>query len=571
MTKRKLESTERFKVCMFVFNNFTHDARVFKEASTLAEMDRVEVRVVAMQDARTLAVERRNGFDIVRVALFPLHMRMMSWLRPGAKQSPGTTPGPAVVLEPVNPPVTWPAYQAEVPEGSLVDLVQPGDCGQAPETSAAAVLIESRDSSHDNTLPLDPRQVPDACGHVQLEDALEEVDQVHCRGQATAIMARNDNLVRFILVRLYILAKFLYCKVKRLILVSIRKVKRLILVFQRAPRTILHKAIKIGLMPMHRLLSFWDYYIKAYKLVSQSPADAYHAHDLNTLPVAWYAARKHKARLVYDSHELYVERNRKNPHGRTGKFLLKCIERFLIRRCDAVITVNQSIAQELARRYKILMPTVLMNTPAKSAIRQDSNPDRLRSAVGIDAQYKILLYCGSFTFNRGLENLIQSLVHLTDCHLVMMGYGTADYKAELAGVAQACGVAGRLSFFGPVPSDEVPQYAAGADLGVAPIENVCLSYYFCSPNKVFEYIAAGIPVIASDFPELRKVIDTFGIGATFNPDDPRDIARSAREILDNPSLRQEMKPKAAAAAEAFNWENESVKLRTLYQEFLTTQ
>jgi glycosyltransferase involved in cell wall biosynthesis len=570
MTKRKLESTERFKVCMFVFNNFTHDARVFKEASTLAEMDRVEVRVVAMQDARTLAVERRNGFDILRVALFPLHLRMMSWFRPAANQSPGAAPESATVMGHAGRPVTSPAHQTEVPEGSLVALVQPGDCGQAAETSAAAVPFDSGASSHDDTLPLDPHIVPDACGHVQSEDALEEVHPSHCRGQATAIMARNDNLARVIPIKFYILSNTLSYKVKRLILLSIRKVKRLILLILRAPRTILLKAIKIGLMPMHRLLSFWDYYIQAYILVSQSPADAYHAHDLNTLPVAWYAARKHKARLVYDSHELYVERNRKNPHGHVGKFFLKCIERFLIRRCDAVITVNESIAQELARRYKIPVPTVLMNTPAKSAIRQDSSPDRLRSAVGIDAQHKILLYCGSFTFNRGLEKLIQSLVHLTDCHLVMMGYGAADYKAELACVAQACGVAGRLSFFGPVPSDEVPQYAAGADLGVAPIENVCLSYYFCSPNKVFEYIAAGIPVIASDFPELRKVIDTFGIGATFNPDDPRDIARSARDILDNPSLRQEMKPKAAAAAEAFNWENESVKLRTLYQEFLTT-
>ena len=71
-------------------------------------------------------------------------------------------------------------------------------------------------------------------------------------------------------------------------------------------------------------------------------------------------------------------------------------------------------------------------------------------------------------------------------------------------------MASRLAFFGPVPSDQVTLYAASADLGIAPIENVCLSYYYCSPNKLFEYLLAGLPVIASDFPEMRHIIDKYG-------------------------------------------------------------
>lgn len=471
-----MSADERKRVCMFVFNSFTHDARVFKEAKTLAATGGLDVRVVGILDDRTSPEERRDGFHIIRIPLYPLTRRLLDWIAPLVKPSCGTQSSSI-------PAVRLPA-DAGPPDVSKKQ--GPGSSSGDAEPLAA----ESR-------RPVSPWRV----GH-------------HLR---------------------------------------------------RALRVL----IRLISMPTHRLLSFWDYYVKAYQRVCQNPADAYHAHDLNTLPVAYWAARRHKAKLVYDSHELYVERNRRNPHHRGGKYLLKAIERFLIRRADATITVNESIALELARRYDIPIPTVLMNTPSAS-IRRDFDIGRLRTALNIPQHQNVLLYCGSFTFNRGLEKLIQSLVYLPDCHLVMMGYGAPDYKSKLLGIAHQCEAAGRFSFFGPVPSDEVPSYAAGADLGVAPIENVCLSYYYCSPNKMFEYIAAGIPVIASDFPELRKVIDRFAIGATFNPDDPADIARAARRILDDPGLRQTMKDNTVGAAAAFNWENESQKLQALYKGLLSS-
>ena len=299
-------------------------------------------------------------------------------------------------------------------------------------------------------------------------------------------------------------------------------------------------------------------------MVSQEPANIYHAHDFNTLPVAFWASRKHGAKLIYDSHELYVDRNLLQPPTRIKKYLLKRLECYYIRRSSAVITVNEAIANELAKRYKVKVPNVVMNTPSKRKVAISLNGNPLRTAIGVGEEYKILLYCGIMTFNRGLDKVIKSMAYLPHHYLVFMGYGTEEYKNYLREIASEAKIEDRFSFFGPVPSEKVTTFAAGADLGVAPIENACLSYYYCSPNKVFEYISAGLPVIGSNFPELKRVIHTYEIGSTFDPSDPVDIARAAREVLEDREGWNRMKQNTIKAAKVFNWENESLKLLELY-------
>ncbi|NUO10108.1 MAG: glycosyltransferase [Candidatus Brocadia sp.] len=315
---------------------------------------------------------------------------------------------------------------------------------------------------------------------------------------------------------------------------------------------------------VHKLFSLMDYYLRCSR-IADNQADIYHAHDLNTLPVAWWVARRHGAKLVYDSHELYLEKNLLRLSNRIGKFLLAQAEAFLIRRTNAVITVNESIADELSRRYRIKTPTVVMNAPPRITRLINGNVNLLREALHIKPNYHLLLYTGLLTFNRGLEKMLESLTYLPDCYLVLMGYGTEAYKKRLWKVALRNGIESRVSFFGPVPPDEVIRYAAGADLGVAPIENSCLSYYYCSPNKVFEYINAGLAVIASDFPEMKRVIHQHNIGCTFNPSDPANIARAVRYIFEDAGRWRTMKQNTFAASQCYNWENESEKLLTLYR------
>jgi glycosyltransferase involved in cell wall biosynthesis len=319
------------------------------------------------------------------------------------------------------------------------------------------------------------------------------------------------------------------------------------------------------LITIHKLLSFVDFYFRSYSVAVRYSADIYHANDLNTLPVAWLVARRCSAKLVYDSHELYVEKNKLTSSNFIGKFLLSKVESFLIRRSDAVMTVNESIADELSQRYHIKTPAVVMNAPSRSNGIIKSDVNLLRDALGIKSDYYMLLYLGLLTFNRGIEKMIQSLEYLPKCHLVLMGYGTDWYKKQLRDLILKNGVESRVSFFGPVPPDEVIKYAAGADLGVVPIENACLSYYYCSPNKVFEYINAGLAVVASDFPELKRVINNHEIGCTFNPDEPRDMVRAVEYIFEDPERWRRMKQNTIAASNCYNWENESEKFLSLYK------
>jgi glycosyltransferase involved in cell wall biosynthesis len=330
-------------------------------------------------------------------------------------------------------------------------------------------------------------------------------------------------------------------------------------------RRSLHDLLKPLLMPWHRSLCYLDYWGRVQRRLRDEPIRIFHAHDLNTLPVAWWLGRRRGRRLLYDSHELYVDRNRIPPRSRFGKRFTRWIEGMLIRRVDAVVTVNESIARVLAERYRIARPAVVMNAPdARQAASLAAVPD-LRALCGVPADRTLLLYAGSLTFHRGLDKLIAALPLLPGCHLALMGPGAPAMLDELAGEAARHGVEGRVSFVPPVPSDQVSLVAAAADLGVAPIENVCSSYYLCSPNKLFEYLHAGLPVAASDFPELRRILDEHRCGRTFDPSDPSEIAACISRMLADPGGLARMRERAQRAAARYDWAIEEAKLLDEYR------
>lgn len=316
------------------------------------------------------------------------------------------------------------------------------------------------------------------------------------------------------------------------------------------------------LMPWHRSFSYLDFYRRAEELLRDDAFDVLHCHDLNTLPAS---RRLGRGRIVvYDSHELWVDRNRVPPRSWLGRRLTTWIEGRLLARVDHVFTVNDSIAEILSERYRIQTPTVVMNTPVAGATPPASTID-LRSICGIPPEQSLLLYTGGITFHRGLKNVIASLAELPECHFALMGPGRPDMIEELKEVATGFGVDDRVHFVEPVPSDQVAAAAASADVGIAAIENACLSYYLCSPNKLFEYLHAGLPVAASRFPELERVLETHDCGMTFEPSDPSSIARCVRDLLDDRARLREMAANAARAAGHFTWEKESAKLLDAYR------
>lgn len=315
-----------------------------------------------------------------------------------------------------------------------------------------------------------------------------------------------------------------------------------------------------------RAFGFLSFYSSCKEDIGGVRHDVYFAHDLNTLPIAYALSKNAGARLVYDSHELYTERNKEFPMPRLHRLSRRWVERWLIRKCDSVITVNESISGWLAQTYSIPKPHVIMNLPimGDDEAGAESGRDLYREAR-IPLDQKIVLYIGSLTFNRGLEKLIQAVASLEGVTLVLMGPHQDHQKQALSDLAGKQGLdSERFRIFGPVAKEEVVAYAQSAFVGVAPIQNACKSYYYCLPNKLFEYMSAGLPVIASDFPEMRKIVLGEKIGMVFDAESVSALRQSICMMLENDAMYQEMKARALIAAKTYAWEPEKAKFVQLF-------
>jgi len=276
-------------------------------------------------------------------------------------------------------------------------------------------------------------------------------------------------------------------------------------------------------------------------------ADVYASNNLDVLPAGVIASGRGGNRfLVYDAHELWTDMSAQTLRFRAFFYSL---ENTLIRKAHAVMTVNEFIALELARRYRIPTPEVVYNCPERFSI-----PVIPKRGARI-----IALYHGMLSSDRGLENLVLSSKYLErDVLLLMRGVGEIETRLrDLASHRENC------QFEDPVPQDEVIMKAAEADIGIIPYLPTYWNNYLCSPNKLFEYVQAGIPVVASDLPFLRKVILGEDIGLTFDPYDPKDIASTINKVTREQELTR-LKQNVRKAAEKWCWEKEEPKLLQIY-------
>ena len=301
-------------------------------------------------------------------------------------------------------------------------------------------------------------------------------------------------------------------------------------------------------------------------------ADVWHGHDLTGLPGAVKGRRLHGGRLVYDSHELFVESGSNARRPGWAKWLLRRLERSLSRRADALVTVNQTLADLLNRTYGFSRVVVLHNTPNRWNPPAVSD-DRLRTAAGIELGTPVALYHGGFSADRGLVPLAEAMLSpgLDGCHLVYMGSG--DLRERLVDLAAETRFGGRIHVLDAVPPDDLLAWVASADVGVMPNQPTTANERLSTPNKLFESLAAGIPVVTSDFPERRRIglDDPAGpLGAVCDPTDPLSIGAAIRSIVSlDPAAMADLRRRCLTAAhERWNWETESRRLVDLYADLM---
>lgn len=297
---------------------------------------------------------------------------------------------------------------------------------------------------------------------------------------------------------------------------------------------------------------------------------AFHCHDLDTALIGLAAARQVGSKCVCDFHEWYSEnvswnhwKQRWVPHPKIKRKIYQAAEALVMDRANKVITVCDSIAHELeinhpGPRQKV---HVIRNIPSVSA--SDAHYPSLRDELGIAAEKLILLWQGGTGPTRLLEPVIQSLVYAKNVVLVIRGPSLEYYGEKYLEEARRAKVSGRLHLLPPVKSADVINAAHGADIGVWTLPALCKNFYYALPNKLFEYLAAGLPVICANFPEVRALVEGYGVGVIFNPYQPQSIADALAKLTDS-AFREKCRQNTVRALAEIKADQEWDKLVAMY-------
>jgi glycosyltransferase involved in cell wall biosynthesis/SAM-dependent methyltransferase len=288
---------------------------------------------------------------------------------------------------------------------------------------------------------------------------------------------------------------------------------------------------------------------------------AFHCHDLNTALIGLRAAAETGARWICDFHEWWSENVTWNaakaayePHDPQKAAFYRWAERVCLRRADAVITVNRSIAVELERMVgaKSGRVAVIRNIPPLDAT-QTRVYRSLKAQFEVPAERFVVLYQGGTGPTRLLEPVIEALALAVNVTLVIRGPSLHLFGADYRRIAETAGVGERLVLADPVPSRDVVAAARGADAGLWTLPNLSRNFFYALPNKIFEYLASGLPLLVANFPEPKRIVDELGVGLTFDPYDPASIAEQMNLLAEDARFLarcREAVPRALTALDA---------------------
>jgi glycosyltransferase involved in cell wall biosynthesis len=313
-------------------------------------------------------------------------------------------------------------------------------------------------------------------------------------------------------------------------------------------------------------LYYFLFWASVLKEAVRQKADVYHAHDLPALLPAYLAAKINSAWLVYDSVELWVGRSRLAPYLPLQKRLIAAFEKVLIRKVDLVVAANPGIAGDLATRYGIEQPLVVLNCNRYTEVKPSAE---IRHLLAGNGEKKVAIYVGNVMHDRGLEPLVESTRYLNEVIVAIAGDGL--FREYLEAMVKQAGLQNRVRFMGWVPQKDLLLYAASADVGVVPTQNTCPNNRHALENKIFEYLMAGLPIAVSDQPQRRQIVEKYGVGEVFDEKDPKSIAQAIDRILSDEERYREMRHRARQAArEEFNWKVQGKKLVEGYRKLFVS-
>lgn len=318
--------------------------------------------------------------------------------------------------------------------------------------------------------------------------------------------------------------------------------------------------------PTHRMklifrkgpLFYLEFNLRLLIFLLKSDIDVLVANDLDTLAANYLASRIKRKPLVYDSHEYYTE-----VPELIGRPVVKSIwtwlEKRLVPKVNAAYTVCDSIAEVYHDLYKVDFK-VVRNLPVCLTVEKLENPEK--STI----KPKIILYQGALNLGRGIEATIRSMQYIDGAELWLAGDG--DLTVQLEHLVEELKLEAKVKFLGRLPISKLSEITRLADLGISLEEDLGLNYRFALPNKLFDYIQAGVPVLVSNLPEMRRIVEHYQIGTIAETHQRKELAEKIKSVLFDVEKNSLWKENLKLAAKELCWENEEAILQEIYKPFL---
>ena len=277
------------------------------------------------------------------------------------------------------------------------------------------------------------------------------------------------------------------------------------------------------------------------------------SNDLDTLLPNFLVARLKSKPIVYDSHEFYTGVPELQSRPAIQKIWTK-IESFIFPKLKHVITVNQSIAKLYTDLYGNSL-AVVRNVPFRKTL-----PHVTKKEMALPEEKKIILMQGAgINVDRGAEEIIEALRLLNSESILFLIVGSGDVISLLKEMVKKYKMEDKVVFTGKVPMDHLIRYTVLADMGVTLDKDTNVNYRYSLPNKLFDYIQCGVPVLASDLVEIRAIIEQYQVGEIVSNMEPSYLSQKMANFLNNESKLAEYKRNALKAAEELCWEKEKIK------------
>jgi glycosyltransferase involved in cell wall biosynthesis len=322
-----------------------------------------------------------------------------------------------------------------------------------------------------------------------------------------------------------------------------------------------YKTLRMRLLFTKGPLFYTEYNKRLFLLLLFRKADLLVSNDLDTLLPNYMISKIKKVPLVYDSHEYFTEVP-ELVHRKRIQNIWKGIEQRIFPKLKNVITVNDSIAELYENEYG-LRPKVVRNIPKSNKI----NITKTREELGLPSDKFILILQGSgINIDRGTEEMVEAMTYIGKAVLLIVGGG--DVIEILKRKADKLAINDKVIFKPKQHYHELMQYTANADLGLTLDKDTNLNYRFSLPNKLFDYIHAGIPILASPLPEIKKIIDRYKIGDFIPSHDPKLIAQKVNEIIENRAIIDDWKKNLNLAVQDLSWETEERVLKQVYEKYV---